>query len=1376
MAPIVVKFLALWLISVVVIAGVALLTDINWTRRYMQKALAETLHRDVRLGRLTWSFGLNGLAIDTTKLNVTDHGQPFLSAADSEIGIAVLPLINGKLLIRHLEIHHPEFYAIRTAPKAWNFDDLLVYGPDIRFIQWDDGKVHVLDRPSGRAKPAWQPIEMQNVKVSFIWPRKHKKTPFFLAFQVPHKGYTTGLQLDGLRSGHKDRWDESDLKFQLKTENLNPDDVHPLINALFPVQAPVAAHAAQPVQLKGIFDATIDGEGTYAKGFTADLDTNVKGFKLNAPTLGTFEAPTAKAQAKLQLESNRFQWHELNLNFADVALKSEGELTNWNTAKAAYTAKLGGKLEDLNTVAKMVSAENSSGNLEKQPEKKWSGKAALAISLTGTPSESTCATEIKAEDVPIQDLLEQLPEEARPLASMLGFSKNAKLKGEVKLIPNQSIEIKEAELPLSVGTVHASGTVDFKNKETSLSFKGTELALNAVQDKLNEKFHSGKKNSAELPPGTKAKIGGAFDVTGVYTSEQKNSDTSGTVALHNAQFSLSDGSLTTKNISGDIDWNSRSIAFHKVAGGMGDGTFQLDGTIGTNEREPIALTLQAKHTQLEQLESILRMLRLQLPILTQRQLYGRVADLELKVNGNPKNPQVYLCATPEDLFYQPPGLTKPLRAKGGTIVYDKDNLTLSDLLLAVRSDKVTVGLTINNVSGVADVKDIKVQTLGVDLTEVNYYLSSVLMPVPLRKAYTEFLKQYKLASVHGRAFGDGKCQIHGNNVTLDGSITLQNVGAKVGGQKFPVERVTGTLTVKGPDLVLQTLSGSVRSSHFNLDGKITNYQDPNASWNTQTTASLEPRELVELLPAMSDELKDWHLQFRAASTLELKATVKGDNKRNDVAFQLRADPNDKLTFATPFGTLYQPNGERLTFDGAAQLTGTGIDLSNAHLLIGNSSLSTSGSIQYAFLPKGARTSERRLPAGTERSRQDGGAPEAPDTSQVDLAHSKINMQLAMGSPMPAYKLGALFDPTITKKQIQGTVDGHMTLNGTIGLPAPSGNLHAEKLSSSICDLHDVSGTISLDHSSEGEPQVGKLDIGYAQYHKLPIENFKADLTFTTSGGDRSVISINKGTADVAGGTVDLRGTYDLKDHRLSVDSTLNKVKAAVIADDLFDHPAEISGLTDGHITLSTEGIDAKTAISNLSGSGHLMVHSGNISRFGYLQAKLTQANLLHQGLFGFNLNNLLQSVYPVRTGQFKDLSSQFTMDKGILAMTELRYNGDDMRLWGSGKANLALDTIVIDIAGKIPRVTASVIGGPVGEVSRAFTLQKMMNVVTMHQLEALPSLPVLGDIAANKPRTFSFKVSAPMDNPKVLAQSIEKSFHWLPTKPGASAHPVPGLH
>jgi len=140
------------------------------------------------------------------------------------------------------------------------------------------------------------------------------------------------------------------------------------------------------------------------------------------------------------------------------------------------------------------------------------------------------------------------------------------------------------------------------------------------------------------------------------------------------------------------------------------------------------------------------------------------------------------------------------------------------------------------------------------------------------------------------------------------------------------------------------------------------------------------------------------------------------------------------------------------------------------------------------------------------------------------------------------------------------------------------------------------------------------------------------------------------------------------------------------------------------------------------------VHNGFVTRFGQLQTKLTQANLLHQGLFGFNLNNLLQSMVPVRTGQFKELKGDFRMSKGVLYVDQLKYEGDDMRLWGAGKANLPLNTLDIEMAGKIPRVTSSMIRGPFAKVSKDMTFQKVVNVVTLHQLENLPSLPVLGDL------------------------------------------------
>ena len=116
-----------------------------------------------------------------------------------------------------------------------------------------------------------------------------------------------------------------------------------------------------------------------------------------------------------------------------------------------------------------------------------------------------------------------------------------------------------------------------------------------------------------------------------------------------------------------------------------------------------------------------------------------------------------------------------------------------------------------------------------------------------------------------------------------------------------------------------------------------------------------------------------------------------------------------------------------------------------------------------------------------------------------------------------------------------------------------------------------------------------------------------------------------------------------------------------------------------------------------------------------------------------------------------------------------------MRLWGAGVASLTDNELVVDIAGKIPRVQKSMIGGAVGSVSRKMTLQRAMHLVTFGKLENLPSLPLIGSIASDKPRTFTFKITAPLDNPDVVAKSIMKTFKWLPNKPAATAHPVPGI-
>ena len=171
---------------------------------------------------------------------------------------------------------------MRTATGKWNFSDLLEYGPDIRYIRCDGGSVHVIDAIA-KKKPAWERLDLQHFKLSFLWPRKRKKTPFFLASEFATSDYTTALQVTGLRSGKNERWQDDNYSFELKAEKLNANDFRPLINAIGPSPAlHIAAAGTNTSSLDGIFDGTVDGAGVFSKAINTKITGSAQKFSFNA--------------------------------------------------------------------------------------------------------------------------------------------------------------------------------------------------------------------------------------------------------------------------------------------------------------------------------------------------------------------------------------------------------------------------------------------------------------------------------------------------------------------------------------------------------------------------------------------------------------------------------------------------------------------------------------------------------------------------------------------------------------------------------------------------------------------------------------------------------------------------------------------------------------------------------------------------------------------------------------------------------------------------------------------------------------------------------------------------------------------------------------
>jgi AsmA-like C-terminal region len=391
----------------------------------------------------------------------------------------------------------------------------------------------------------------------------------------------------------------------------------------------------------------------------------------------------------------------------------------------------------------------------------------------------------------------------------------------------------------------------------------------------------------------------------------------------------------------------------------------------------------------------------------------------------------------------------------------------------------------------------------------------------------------------------------------------------------------------------------------------------------------------------------------------------------------------------------------------------------------------------------------------------------------------MSVSVTTVKPVPAAKLLSIFDPSWGKNEATGTVEGAFALEGNAPDLRPSGKIVLKDICLPRFNLADLSGTVNMPLVKEGQPQnlLGSVELPRMKLGGTHAEKLEAKLMIEMIGERKqeAQLKISDGHFQLAGGDVEWTGVADLNHRMLALKGSFDKLRAADISEQLFTRAGEITGTLKGTFDLNTEGKTNREAIANLNGKAEFVVENGSLARFGHLQTELTRVNLLHQGLFGFNLNNLLQSVVPVRTGLFKEITGNMRMDKGILTVEYLKYNADDMCLWAGGKANLNLDTIDLQIAGRIPRVSESVLSGHLGNMSRNLTLQRFATIATFGRLERLPSLPLLGDIASDRPRTFQFKVSAPLDKPKMLSQSIEKSFHWLPVHANASAHPLPNL-
>ncbi len=184
-----------------------------------------------------------------------------------------------------------------------------------------------------------------------------------------------------------------------------------------------------------------------------------------------------------------------------------------------------------------------------------------------------------------------------------------------------------------------------------------------------------------------------------------------------------------------------------------------------------------------------------------------------------------------------------------------------------------------------------------------------------------------------------------------------------------------------------------------------------------------------------------------------------------------------------------------------------------------------------------------------------------------------------------------------------------------------------------------------------------------------------------------------------------------------------------LAQSLGEETEKLTGLLDLRAELKTWGEDKRDLLRNLQGQAELKAHDGAIKK----------SNILLKIFSLLNMQKMLVGKFPdfrTRFMKYDQMSASFEIKNGVAETEDFRLDGADARFVGTGKINLAENSIDATI-GVAPLVTVDTI---------------------------LSKIPLAGFILTGKEKsllTFYFNATGELSDPKVEMAPFQSLAHTV---------------
>ncbi|MBR2033345.1 MAG: AsmA family protein, partial [Alphaproteobacteria bacterium] len=219
--------------------------------------------------------------------------------------------------------------------------------------------------------------------------------------------------------------------------------------------------------------------------------------------------------------------------------------------------------------------------------------------------------------------------------------------------------------------------------------------------------------------------------------------------------------------------------------------------------------------------------------------------------------------------------------------------------------------------------------------------------------------------------------------------------------------------------------------------------------------------------------------------------------------------------------------------------------------------------------------------------------------------------------------------------------------------------------------------------------IKELNVKAKSVHVRNLSANDMDATLTLNNG---LFDLKKATATVAGGSISSKIKYDFKTSIMSISLAMDKINANTISEALFDIKNQFYGNLNGQATLSCNGKTHESCMKTLKGDCSFSVLNGRMPKLGSLEYLLKSSNVLKSGITGLSINNILELLSPLKTGDFESIKGSFTVANGTTKDLKIASKGKDLSIYILGKYNFYDAIADLEIYGRLAKRISNGLG------------------------------------------------------------------------------------